>query len=170
MGASWYDFCMSRTNSAQFDEVWVINSVAGVIYAIGFNGHLHAIELQSGQSVWKRSYSSYQNLSVSGYDIFISDAKSHLYSIDRRDGQEQWSNNKLEWRNLTAPAVAGQYLIVGDGEGYLYWLDRDSGEFASVDNFDTDGLYIEPLVTQKHIFLQTRSGKMIALNRPKATE
>ena len=32
MGASWYDFCVSRTNSAEFDEVWVVNSVSGVIY------------------------------------------------------------------------------------------------------------------------------------------
>ena len=32
MGASWYDYCVSRTNSAEFDEVWVVNSVSGVIY------------------------------------------------------------------------------------------------------------------------------------------
>ena len=32
MGASWYDYCVSRTNSAEFDEVWVVNSVSSVIY------------------------------------------------------------------------------------------------------------------------------------------
>jgi len=32
MGASWHDFCLSKTHSAHFDEVWVINSVSGVIF------------------------------------------------------------------------------------------------------------------------------------------
>lgn len=139
--------------------------LGGVIYVIGFNGELHALELQSGKAIWKRSYSSFQNLALSGYDLFVSDAKSHIYSIDRREGQERWANNLLEWRNTTAAAVAGQHVLLGDDEGYLYWLDRDSGEFVSKLQLDSDGLYIEPLVTKAYIFVQTRSGKLIAMSR-----
>jgi len=148
---------------ADVDSTPVI--LAGTIYVVGFNGELHAIDLQSGKPVWKRGYSSFQNLSVSGYDIFVSDAKSHIYSIDRREGQERWFNKLLEWRNVTAPAIAGQHLLVGDEEGYLYWLDRDSGQFVSKLELDDDGLYIEPLVTRGYIFIQTRSGKLIAMSR-----
>ena len=32
LGKSWFDYCVAKSHGVQFDEVWVINAVASVIY------------------------------------------------------------------------------------------------------------------------------------------
>lgn len=139
--------------------------VGSDLFAVSYNGSLLAINLQSGQKSWTRSYSAYRDLTVSGNDLFMSDDRSHLIALNRFDGSEHWQQTQLEFRNLTAPAVAGQYVLVGDDQGYLYWINRDNGHFVAKEKVDSDGLYVAPVVTDHLIIIQTRSGRLVAFKR-----
>jgi outer membrane protein assembly factor BamB len=75
-------------------------------------------------------------------------------------------NNQLAYRNVTGVAIANQYIVVGDGEGYLHWLNRDNGAFVAQQELDSDGLYMQPITTDSYLYLQTRSGKLIAIEKP----
>jgi outer membrane protein assembly factor BamB len=66
---------------------------------------------------------------------------------------------------VTAPAIDGNYVVVGDSEGYLYWLNRDTGEFVSKILVDKSGLYVAPVVSSDKIIVQARNGKLYALDR-----
>ncbi|RJG40246.1 outer membrane protein assembly factor BamB [Motilimonas pumila] len=135
------------------------------VYVIAYNGELMAINLSDGQTLWKRKYSAYNSMDVAGFVLFVSDEKDHLYAIDRRSGSEVWSNTQLEYRVLTSPVVAGSYIMVGDSEGYLHWLNWD-GEFVAQQELDSKGLYSAPIIVDDKIILQTRSGKIFALKKP----
>ncbi len=50
--------------------------------------------------------------------------------MQKSSGTEPWSTHYTENRLLTAPIING-YVVVGDTEGYLHWLDRSSGEFVA---------------------------------------
>ncbi|MFM2482864.1 outer membrane protein assembly factor BamB [Celerinatantimonas sp. YJH-8] len=139
--------------------------VGSELYAVAYNGSLVAINLQDGQRVWRRTYSAYQDIAVSGGEIFMTDSRSHVIDVDRFSGQPKWQLSALQYRNVTAPAVDGDYVLVGDQKGYLYWINRDTGTFVSKLELDSDGLYIAPLVTENEIIIQTRSGKLIAFKR-----
>ena len=136
------------------------------LYAVAYNGQLMARKLISGEELWKRKYSSYQNMGVGPMELVLTDAKSHVYAVDRSNGSEKWANTQLSYRNLTAPVTFGDYVVVGDGEGYLYWLDDASGRIVAMQELDSDGLYVAPVADGDVLYVQTRSGDLVALKRP----
>ena len=136
------------------------------LYAVAYNGQLMARKLLSGEELWKRQYSSFQNMGVGPSQLVLTDAKSHVYAVDRSNGSELWANSQLSYRNLTAPVSFGDYVVVGDGEGYLYWLDDTSGRILAMQELDSDGLYVAPVADGDMLYVQTRSGDLVALKRP----
>ncbi|MGL5032130.1 MAG: outer membrane protein assembly factor BamB [Aeromonas sp.] len=136
------------------------------LYAIAYNGQLMARKLMTGDEVWKRKYSGYRNLAITGDAIVLTDSRSHLFAVDRRNGLELWSNTLLENRNVTAPVIFGDYVVVGDMEGYLYWLDRTDGSIKAMQQLDSSGLYAAPIVDGATLYVQSRDGQLYAIKRP----
>ncbi|GGB33301.1 outer membrane protein assembly factor BamB [Oceanisphaera marina] len=137
-----------------------------ILFTIAYNGQLTAHQLISGQELWKRQYQGSQDLSTDGRLLYISDSRSHLFAVDARSGMEVWSNTELENRQLTASAVFGDYLVAGDAQGYLYWFNRQSGVLESMQRIDSKGLYIAPLVVDDTLYVQSRSGDLVAIGQP----
>ncbi|WP_022942032.1 outer membrane protein assembly factor BamB [Psychromonas hadalis] len=138
----------------------------GIIYALAYNGNLVAIDLLKGQQLWEKKYSGYSDIALSGRTLYLSDYRGYLFAIDRNNGEEIWVNKQLAYRNVTGVAIANQYIVVGDGEGYLHWIDRNNGEFVAQQELDSDGLYMQPFESASYLYLQTRSGKLIAIEKP----
>ena len=136
------------------------------IYAISSLGNLAAIDLRSGRILWKRQYSSYRQLSISGNSLFLTNLKGHVFAIDRINGLERWSNLTLTNRSVTGPAVVGQYVVVGDFEGYLHWLDQDTGEVVARLHVDGSGIHTTPTVAQDVLYSQARDGDLQAIKTP----
>ncbi|MCM2680134.1 outer membrane protein assembly factor BamB [Echinimonas agarilytica] len=135
-------------------------------YAVAYNGDLVSVELRTGREKWKRPYSSYQGMAIDGFDIYLSNSSSYVYSINRNDGSESWVNLNLENRQITTPSVVKGYVVVGDMEGYLHWLDDSTGEFVSRMEVDSDGLYSEAVVDEGVIYVQSRDGDVYAIETP----
>ncbi|MBM7073719.1 outer membrane protein assembly factor BamB [Shewanella sp. 202IG2-18] len=136
------------------------------IYAINYHGNLVSLEPRSGRVVWSRKYSSFHELARAGLSLFVVDDSSRIYSIDKRNGLEQWSNSELSTRSLTSPAVFGQYIVVGDFEGYLHFINRSTGVIEGRVQIDSSGLYVQPVVVGDKLLVQTRSGKLAEVVLP----
>lgn len=136
------------------------------IFALAYNGNLAAIDLLKGEQLWSSEYSGFNNITLSGNSLYLTDYRGWVYAVDRRSGTQIWVNKQLSYRNVTAVTVANEYLVVGDEEGYLHWLDRDTGQFVAQQEIDSNGLYKEPVATGTHLYLQSRSGKLVAIEKP----
>lgn len=137
------------------------------IYSISVRGNLVAIELRSGRILWQRQYSSYRQLSIDGNMIYLTDVKGHVYAVERINGLEKWSQLALTNRTVTGPVAANGYVVVGDFEGYLHWLDGESGELVSQYHLDSSGVYTTPTVADEVIYVQSRDGDLEAIQTPK---
>lgn len=137
-----------------------------ILFTIAYNGQLTAHQLISGQQLWKRQYQGSEDLSTDGRLLYITDSRSHLFAVDARSGSEAWSNTELENRNLTAPVVFGEYLVVGDADGYLFWLDRATGAIVALERIDRAGLYAAPVVAGNTLYVQSRDGDLVAIGQP----
>jgi len=155
--------------STEIDRIVDVDSkpvlIGSQLYAVAYNGNLVSVNLRNGEEAWRRSYSAYQDLTSAGLTLFVTDVSDNVYSIDRTNGVERWTQSLLSYRLVTAPAIDGNYVIVGDSEGYLYWLNRDTGEFVSKILVDKSGLYVAPVVSSDKIIVQARNGKLYALDR-----
>ena len=140
--------------------------IGDTLYAVSYNGNLVAMELRTGRIMWSRKYSSFNDLASSGFSLFLVDDHGRIYSVDRRNGLEQWSNNELTNRSLTAPVVFNDYIVVGDYEGYLHFIDRSNGQIAGRIQIDSEGLSSAPVVADGKLYVQGRSGEVAAVTLP----
>jgi outer membrane protein assembly factor BamB len=138
----------------------------GQIFALAYNGNLAAIDLLKGEQLWSTKYSGFNNITLSGNRLYLTDYRGWVYAVDRRTGDQIWVNEQLSYRNVTAVTVANEYLVVGDGEGYLHWINRDTGQFVAQQKIDSKGLYKESVATLTHLYLLSRSGKLVAIEKP----
>ena len=136
------------------------------IYAVSYNGNLVSMELRTGRIVWSRKYSSFNELASAGLNLYLVDDHGRIYAVDRRNGLESWSNSELTNRELTSPMVYKDYLVVGDFEGYLHFIDRASGKLVGRVEVDNSGLFSQPLVIDDKIYVQSRDGKVARITLP----
>lgn len=159
------------SGSTELERVIDVDSAPVVfgdkLYAISSRGNLAAIELKSGRILWKRQYSSYRQISVYRNDIYITNTRGHVYALNRLNGIERWSNLSLNNRGVTGPVVVDEYVVVGDFEGYLHWLNQETGEIVARHEVDGSGIHSTPTVVDGVIYTQSRDGDLQAILTPK---
>jgi outer membrane protein assembly factor BamB len=158
------------TGSTELDRVIDVDSTPLAfgenVYTVSSRGNLSAIELRTGRVLWQREYSSYHDISISGNTLFLTDIKGHVYAIDRNNGLELWSQLSLTNRGVTGPAPIGNYIVVGDFEGYLHWLDQATGEVVARHHVDSSGIHTTPTVANGVLYSQSRDGDLEAITIP----
>lgn len=155
------------TGSTELERVIDVDSTPLIygdnIYTVSSRGNLSAVELRSGRVLWQRQYSSYRELAISGNSLFLTDVKGHIYAIDRNNGLELWSQLSFSNRGMTGPVPQGNYIVVGDFEGYLHWLDQETGEIVARHQVDSSGLHATPTVVNNVLYSQARNGDLEAI-------
>ncbi|MCS6068172.1 PQQ-binding-like beta-propeller repeat protein [Klebsiella variicola subsp. variicola] len=88
--------------------------VNGVVYALAYNGNLTALDLRSGQIMWKREPGSVNDFIVDGNRIYLVDQNDRLLALTTDGGVTLWTQSDLLHRLLTAPVLYNGNLVVGD--------------------------------------------------------
>lgn len=101
------------------------------IYAASYQGKLVALNPRGGAVVWSRDVSTYRALASDGRNIYVTDDRGHVLAFDGQTGASLWRQDQLRGREPSAPVVQGDYLIVGDFEGYVHWLAREDGRLVA---------------------------------------
>ena len=102
--------------------------VNDVVYSIAYQGQLAAIQLGSGQIIWQRDIDSYLDFVVDAYRLYLVSSDGEVWALDRSNGATLWKQDALLRRGLTPPRILEDHIIVGDYNGYLHWLRRDTGK------------------------------------------
>ncbi|MFT5634605.1 MAG: outer membrane protein assembly factor BamB [Cognaticolwellia sp.] len=159
------------TGSTELERVIDVDSTPLVygdnIYTVSSRGNLSAVELRTGRLLWQRQYSSYREISISGNSLFLTDVKGHIYAVDRNNGLELWSQLSFTNRGLTGPAPMDSYVVFGDFEGYLHWLDQATGDIVARHHVDSSGIHATPTVDNNVLYSQARNGDLEAITIPK---
>lgn len=131
-------------------------------YAVGYQGRVVMFALGSGQVWWGRDLSSYRGLALDGDQLYVATSDGSVVALRRRDGTVLWQQEGLKRRGLSAPAVVGNAVMVGDFEGYLHWLDRDTGKFVARERPGDDRISAAPVVDGQRVFVIDEGGRIVA--------
>lgn len=131
------------------------------LYATSYKNHTVAIDGPSGQLMWDRENGGPRGLGVSSSAVIVTDPSGHVWGLDRNTGGSLWQQNGLAYRKVTAPAVQGDYAVVGDFEGNLHWLRLNDGAFAARAKLG-GAITGQPAVADGILVVQTEDGQLAA--------
>lgn len=137
--------------------------IGRVLYAVTYQGRIVAIDALEGDILWAKEMSSYAGISADERQIYVTDSDSNLWAVDRISGDMLWKQDKLAYRKLTAPVSIGDYVLVGDFEGFVHVISRLDGELVGREKMDGDGYHVQPLVDGETVYIYGNGGKMAAL-------
>lgn len=139
----------------------------GRVYAVAYHGNVAAIDIDSGQQIWSREMSSKAGLDVDpDIAVYISDEESHIWAVQDGSGNGLWRQTELLRRRATAPAIVGDYVVVGDLEGYVHWMSRQDGRFVARTRVARAAIRSKPLVKDDLIFIAAIDGTLTAIRVP----
>ncbi len=133
------------------------------LYVVAYNGDLAAVDLESGAVLWRRKLSAYAGLAVADSVLYVTDADDQIWAAKLDDGAGLWKQDALRYRNLSAPAVLGDWLILGDLAGYVHWLSRSDGKLVARQKIADAPIQARPLVVDERVFVYANDGTLVAL-------
>lgn len=136
-----------------------------MVYVSSFQASVAAVSVINGQIEWTREISSYSNLAVDESHVYVSDEFGNVWGLERTSGTAIWKQEALKARRVTGPAVVGNYVVVGDFEGYLHWINRETGDFVYRTRLDDERILV-PCRTVGDILLAFSSSGVLAAYKP----
>jgi outer membrane protein assembly factor BamB len=132
------------------------------LYASAYHGNLTAVDGPSARPQWSRPFSTYTSMSVNGNALFGVNTDSQVWAFDKSGGADMWKNDNLKYRWLTAPTVQGDYVVVGDIEGYVHWLQTGDGALAGRQRLSKKAIRAQPVVAGDLVYVEDVQGHVAA--------
>jgi outer membrane protein assembly factor BamB len=132
------------------------------LFASSFKGQTMAIDAPTGNPMWVSDHGGAGRVAVASDRLVVTEPSGSVFGLDKAGGSALWQQPALARRNLTAPAIHGDYAVVGDYDGYLHWLKLDNGEFAARTRVGGDALRAAPVVADGILVIQNVDGELSA--------
>ncbi|MCB1760721.1 MAG: outer membrane protein assembly factor BamB [Gammaproteobacteria bacterium] len=138
----------------------------GVIFVTSFQGDLVAVDESSGNVYWRRKLSAFVGPGIDWRGLYVADAQGQVWGVDYNNGSALWKNKQLINRWLTSPAVLGDYVVVGDLEGWLHWLSSRDGRLLGRVRVGDAPITAAPVVYDERLYVLGDSGRLAAFALP----
>jgi outer membrane protein assembly factor BamB len=131
------------------------------LYAATYQGKIASLDWISGKILWNYDISSYTGMIADENTVYISDAKSFIWAFGADNGLVNWRQTALEARIVSGPASMGNYIVVGDAQGYLHWLSKQDGHLAGRIKLNS-AIYASPVAENNVLYALTNKGYLVA--------
>lgn len=132
-------------------------------YVGSYNGNLISAAVSDGHLYWQQPLSTYRSVFVTPNKIVATTSAGHVEAFNRQTGLNDWTQDAFAWRFTSAPAVIGQYVVVGDYAGYVHWLSLSDGHQVAQEKVGSSAIRSQPVISGHTVYLTTADGRLIAL-------
>ncbi len=123
-------------------------------------GDLVAVNGQSGNALWRRKLAAISSLAAAREQIYVVEQDGEISAVSAANGSAEWRLESLRGRRLTAPVVFGRHLVVGDLEGYLHWIDLNTGELVARKRLSKDAIFATPQISGDSLVVLDQDGHL----------
>jgi outer membrane protein assembly factor BamB len=132
------------------------------VCAVSYQGRVACFDASNGNALWARELSSSVGMDRDTRFAVITDDRDRVQALDAYSGAPVWQQDELARRTLTRPLLVGDNVVVGDREGYVHVLARESGKFAARVRIDDSPLESPPRPYGSGFVVQSRDGDIAA--------
>jgi outer membrane protein assembly factor BamB len=136
---------------------------ANRLFIASYQGRLIALDINNGVISWQHPASSFSGVGSGFGQIYLAAENSVLITYDMDSSKEIWRIDALTYRDVTSPITIGNYIVVGDVEGYIHLLAQTDGRFVGRKKVDGDGIRATVLADGNRLYVLGNSGKLTAL-------
>ncbi len=135
-----------------------------ILFGSAYQSMMFALNLADGSPVWQQSeVFTQQDFSLSPDKVFLTTDIDHIVALNQQDGSIAWKNNQLEGRYVSPPvAIPGRVGVI-DGEGYLHWLDAQTGDLIGRISVGKVLANSRAVVMHDRIIWQLNDGHLVAI-------
>jgi outer membrane protein assembly factor BamB len=154
-----------RSELARISDIDADPVAVGTLIFVGtYNGDLAAVDLDSGTILWRRQLSSYAGLAATETDLYITDSEDQIWAADPVSGAGRWKQERLRYRQLTAPALIGNLIAVGDLDGYVHLIAQKDGRLVGRTRITRRGaINTRPVVAGNRLVVYANDGTLAVL-------
>ena len=134
------------------------------VCAIAFQGRIACFDTAQGSLIWNRDISSDKGIMILRKYLYLSEPGGAVIALDKTTGSTTWKNGQLLSRGITAPYALGNFVVVGDFEGYLHGLNSGDGNFVARTKLEGGAIVARPLEMDDGLLVQTRSGELYSVS------
>lgn len=134
------------------------------VCAAAYQGRVACFEAASGRQLWSRELSSLTGVSLDAGHAYVADERGSVHALDRSNGRTLWKQDRLSYRQLSLPLPVGSLVAVGDLEGYVHFLARETGAFVARYGTGGGAVLAAPLALPAGLLVQTEDGALHALS------
>ncbi len=142
------------------DLVGPAHRLGNMVCARAFQAAVGCADASRGLLLWSKPGSGSVGLTGDEPLIYGVEADSSVIAWRRADGERAWATEHLRYRDLSAPVLAGQSVVVGDGAGLLHFLSRDKGVPQTRVSTDGSAIVTAPVWTGSTVVVVTRNGNI----------
>jgi outer membrane protein assembly factor BamB len=156
------------TGHSEIDRLTDLNGTPvlsdDIIFVSSYKSGVNAVTPIDGEVLWRNEMiSSFEGLSADYSYLYLSDANSDVWQLDQRNGASYWKQTGLHQRRLSVPAVYGEYVVVGDFEGYLHWLSKTDGRLLGRIEITDEPIVAQPVVVEDTLYVYATDGTLAAV-------
>jgi len=152
-----------KTELERMDDVDSTVRVSGPdVYAVGFQGRISMLALDTGQTWWSHDASSFRALGLDDNSIYVSTSDGDVVALRRRTGTEIWRQKALAHRRLSAAVETDSAIVTADYQGYVHWLDKATGALAARASTGKVRISNSPVVAGNLVLVVNDTGKITA--------
>ena len=164
----WENFVSQPRGNTELERISDITSDPVVddeqVCAIAFQGYVACFDIVQGGPLWHREISSDKGLMLLRKYIYLTDVKGYVIALDKTSGSTVWKNDQLFMRGNTTPYVMGDFVLVGDFEGFLHGMNREDGSFVARTQLDSVSIKVAPVQMDDGILVQMNNGELYSLS------
>jgi outer membrane protein assembly factor BamB len=120
------------------------------------------LELNRGSLRWSRPQAGTQAVAANERLVVGADGADRLSAWKTENGDLLWRVDRFTYRGLSAPAIWGDRIVVGDRSDYLHILNAEDGRTVGRIELDSP-LVAAPIVVDQTLLVATRKGTVYAL-------
>jgi outer membrane protein assembly factor BamB len=140
------------------DLVGPANRVDNSICARAFQNAVGCVDVDRAAQKWSQNGGGVQGVGGDADYVVGADSSDRITARRRAGGEIAWTSDLLLNRGLSAPAVLGPTVLLGDFEGQVHFLARDTGK--PLLRLPTDGSRVvaAPVVSGTTVLVVTARG------------